>query len=80
MFSKGDLTRIAQISGISRQHLSNILCGRREPRGNLPIALQDAATLLGYTSSFFDWSAPYESLNPLFEKWRVKGSKGAKNE
>jgi len=79
-FTRGDLTKLAAMCQISRQHLTNILCGRREPRGDLPVKLQDAASMLGYTTSFFDWSAPHESLNPLFEKWRVKGSKGGDNE
>ena len=69
-FEHGDLTKIAEEVGISRQLLTNILAGRRRMRSHIAVRCVEVAESLGYDTSPFDWKFPQESENPLFQKWK----------
>ena len=72
-FTRGDLAQLAKMVGISRQYLSNMLRGHRQPMGDMPERLARSAAMLGYDSSLFDWADPQTSQNPLFESFKRKG-------
>jgi len=69
-FKHGHLAKIAEMAGISRQFLTNILHGRRRLKSFMADRLVEAARELGYKTSPFDWKFPGECENPLFKKWQ----------
>lgn len=69
-FEHGDLAKIAQGAGLSKQFLNNVLTGRRRLKSAQAQALVEAAEAIGYKTSVFDWCFVSQSENPLFAKWK----------
>jgi transcriptional regulator with XRE-family HTH domain len=68
-WKRGDKAELARRCGISRQHLCDILQGRRRAI-NVDLAenLLVNADYMGYQTSIFDWAFPSKSDNPLFNQ------------
>lgn len=69
-FEHGDLNKIAAMSGLSKQHVSNALNGRRKFKPHQAEKLVKSALELGYHTSVFDWLFPQQSALELFKKWQ----------
>ena len=65
-FRWGDLTKIAEIVGVTRGYLTHILHGRRDVGPSMADRLVMAAAILGYSSTAYDWQFPATTINPLF--------------
>lgn len=72
-FDWGDLTKIANSTGITRGHLNNILKGRRPANPVLLMALVEASEKIGVFTSIWDWENPLESTNSAFVALSEKG-------
>ena len=70
LFRRGDLTKIADWSGISKQHLCDCMRGRRQIRSAFIPDLVRAAAKLGYVTEPYDWLFPTTTENELFVNYR----------
>ena len=62
----GDKRRLANMVGISAQHLNGILAGIKACNPDRAIALERAANLLGYRITAIEWAFPMFRRSPLF--------------
>lgn len=69
----GDRVKLADLAGISKQHLNNILTARRRAIPETADRLWKAAVALGLPLERDDFMFPYESKNPLILAYRNRG-------
>jgi|WetSurSiteA1Bulk_404760.scaffolds.fasta_scaffold14690_6 transcriptional regulator with XRE-family HTH domain len=64
---RGDKAKLAELVGISRSSLSNILSGRSPVSFKRAIGLAYACKQLGYRISVYEWGFPDQRRSPLFK-------------